>query len=197
MKATAIHEFHADPGYAGALAALLGRIAKAIGPVATPVKLCIAGGAALHLYTGARYSNDVDAKVFARIALPTDDLQLAYTDSKGLTRVLYFDTQYNDTFALMHADAYDDAVPIAVTGLDASRLAPYVLTPLDLATSKVARFSAQDREDICSLAKARLIDAAAFRQRAEDSLPDYIGNISALKGAIRLAEKDIATFAGK
>ncbi|MBL8516800.1 MAG: hypothetical protein JNM76_07495 [Betaproteobacteria bacterium] len=46
--------FKPDPAFAGALARLLARVADAVGPVERPVKVCIAGGTALHLYTGAR-----------------------------------------------------------------------------------------------------------------------------------------------
>lgn len=184
--------FKPDPAFAAALAKLLARIAGAIGPVSAPVKMCIAGGAAVHLYTGARYSNDVDARIFARLALPANDLQLAYTDSNGRTRILYFDTQYNDAFALMHADAYDDAQPIAAQGVDPARLALFLLSPLDLAVSKVARFSAQDREDIRALAREGLINAEEFTRRAEAALPHYVGNLDTLRGHIRTAARDIA-----
>lgn len=183
--------FKPDPAFAAALAKLLARVAAAIGPVERPIKVCIAGGTALHLYTGARYSNDVDAKVFARVLLPENDLQLAYADSAGRTRILYFDTQFNDSFALLHHEAYDDAQAISVEGVDARRLALHVLTPLDLAVSKVARFSAQDREDIRTLARERLIDSAAFQARAESALPDYVGNLQTLAGHIGVAVKDI------
>ena len=54
------------------------------------------GGAAMHLYTGERVSNDVDAVFSKRIALP-NDLEVAYQDPDGAARLLYFDRQYNDT----------------------------------------------------------------------------------------------------
>jgi Nucleotidyltransferase of unknown function (DUF6036) len=183
--------FQPDPQFAQALADLLARVAEAVGAVKSPVKLCIAGGTALHLYTGSRYSADVDAKVFARIALPGDDLQVFYSDSSGRTRLLYFDTQYNDSFALLHGDAYDEAIPVAVQSIDPKRLAVHVLSPLDLAVSKVARFTEQDRADIVSLARAGLLDATAFRQRAEEALGDFVGNLETLKGHLRVALKDV------
>lgn len=190
MNAKAL-QFQPDPQFAQALATLLARIAKAIGEVKTPVKLCIAGGTALHLYTGSRYSADVDAKIFARVALPGDDLQVFYSDSSGRTRMLYFDTQYNDTFALLHGSAYDDAIPVAVQGIDPGRLAIHVLSPLDLAVSKVARFTEQDRADIVSLAAAGLIDADSFQLRAEEAMTDFVGNLDTLKSHLRLARKDV------
>lgn len=185
--------FHADPGYSVAFATLMQRIAMALGDApAQPVKVCVAGGAALHIYTGARYSSDIDAKVFARVMLDASDLQIAYRDGEGRTRVLYFDTQYNDTFALLHQDAYDEAVPIAVQGVDPQRLALHLLSPLDLAVSKLARFSAQDRDDILSLASAGLIEAPALTARANAALPDYVGNLDRIRNTITIAARDVA-----
>jgi hypothetical protein len=63
----------------------------------------VAGGAALHFYTGEHVSKDVDAVFSKRIALPSD-LELAYEDADGASRLPYFDRQYNDTFALRAND---------------------------------------------------------------------------------------------
>lgn len=184
--------FQPDPQFAQALSTLLSRVAKAVGKVQSPVKLCIAGGTALHLYTGSRYSADVDAKIFARIALPGDDLQVFYSDTTGRTRMLYFDTQYNDSFALLHSAAYDDAIPVAAQGIDPRRLSVHVLSPLDLAVSKVARFTEQDRADIVNLAEAGLIDAESVRLRAEEAMGDFVGNLDTLNGHLRVAVQDIS-----
>jgi hypothetical protein len=54
-----------------------------------PVQMFIAGGAALHLYVGARVSKDIDAAFSHRIALPPD-LKVSYRDADGAARMLYF-----------------------------------------------------------------------------------------------------------
>lgn len=89
------------------------RIQHALGPKrpAKPVSVCVAGGAALHIYTGARISKGIDAKVMARVLLDPQELQIAYRGADGYARLLYFDTPYSDSFALLHQDAYDDALP--------------------------------------------------------------------------------------
>ena len=47
--------FKADPAYAQAFAELLGKLVQMLAtPPGKPVTLCVAGGAALHIYTGAR-----------------------------------------------------------------------------------------------------------------------------------------------
>lgn len=90
----------------------------------------IAGGSALHLYTGSRLTRDVDAAI--------RDVHL--------------------------------------------------LSQLDLTVSKPGRFSSQDREDIRTLARSGLINADALRQRAEEALGRYIGNLDRLRGSIDIVQ---------
>ena len=144
------------------------------------------------MIAGARYTNDIDAKIFARVMLDPKELQVAYAGADGRTRLLYLDTQYNDSFALLHHGAYDDARLLELAGVDAHRLEVRLLTPLDLAVSKLARFSAVDRDDIRALAAAGLIDGVALKKRAEAALPDYVGNLERIRNSIELAVKLIA-----
>jgi hypothetical protein len=177
------------PEYLAAFTELAQRIAEPLAglPKRTlPVKMYVAGGAAVQLYTGERLSNDVDAVFSSRIALP-DNLEVSYRDPDGAARLLYFDRQYNDTFALMHEDARDDSVALSLKGIDPTVLDVRLLSALDLAVSKISRFSSQDRDDICSLARLRLIRSASLRRRAEEALAGYVGNLDRLRGSIDLA----------
>jgi hypothetical protein len=177
----------ADPAYVAAFAEVMKRLQEALGHNAHATRVCIAGGAALHLYTGTRVSKDIDAKVMARF-IPPDDLEVAYTDRDGRTRLLYFDTQYNDTFALLHEHAYDDALPLELPGIDSRRMDLRLLTPLDLAVSKLSRYESHDQEDILALARAGLIAGNDLRRRAEEALPSYVGNLDRVRDSIALAE---------
>ena len=177
------------PEYVAAFTELVQRIALPLGVLprqSLPIQMYVAGGAAVYLYTGERVSNDIDAVFSKRIALPSD-LEVTYQDPDGAPRLLYFDRQYNDTFALLHEDAHDDSVPLRLTGIDASILDVRLLSALDLAVSKISRFSSQDRDDITALAKQGLIKSAALRRRAEQAMQNYVGNLDAVKGAIDLA----------
>jgi hypothetical protein len=179
----------ARPEYLAAFSELIQRIAEPLRELpkrSLPIKMYVAGGAALHFYTGARISNDIDAIFSKRIALP-QDLEVAYQDPDGAARLLYFDRQYNDTFALMHEDAQDDSVPLTLKGIDASILDVRLLSALDLAVSKMSRFSSQDRDDITTLAKHGLIKSAALRRRSLAALGNYVGNHDTLKGTIDVA----------
>jgi hypothetical protein len=188
-----------DPEYLKAFATIMSRIERALGNKrpAKPVVACVAGGAALHFYTGSRVSKDIDAKIMARVLLDPQELQVAYRGEDGHARLLYFDTQYNDSFALLHDHAYEDAVPISLPRVDARRLEVRLVAPLDLAVSKLSRFSEQDKLDILALSRAGLIDAAALRRRANEALPDYIGDLNRIKSSIDIACRLIAAESGE
>jgi hypothetical protein len=180
--------------YLEAFREIAARIARALGNApkrALPVAMYVAGGAALHFYTGERISQDIDAVFSRRVALP-DDLDVAYRDADGRARVLYFDRQYNDTFGLLHEAAHDDAVPLALEGIDPHVLEVRLLSPMDLAVSKVARLSDQDRADIAALARAGLVKADALRRRAEEALGGYVGDVARVRTSIDIACRIVA-----
>jgi hypothetical protein len=177
------------PEYVAAFTELVQRITASLRDLPKrilPIEMFVAGGAAVYFYTGERVSRDVDAVFSRRLALP-EDLEVAYRDSDGAPRVLYFDRQYNDTFALMHEDARDDSVPLALKHVDSDTLNVRLLSALDLAVSKISRFSSQDRGDIAALSKHGLIQAKALRLRSEEALKNYVGKLDNLKGAIEMA----------
>lgn len=185
---------NARPEYVAAFREIVNRIEGSLADVpkqALPVRLYVAGGAALHLYTGERVSRDIDAAFSQRIALP-ENLEVAYRDADGAARLLYFDRQYNNTLGLLHEDAYGDSVALALEGRDATVLDVRLLSALDLAVSKIGRFSSQDRDDIAVLARHRLISAAALRRRAGEALRACVGDTARVQGSIELASRIIA-----
>jgi len=180
--------------YVAAFVELASRIAAAlkdVAPRALPIQMYVAGGAALHFHTGERVSVDVDAVFSRRVVLP-DRLDVAYRDEDGAARLLYFDRQYNDTLGLMHEDAYVDSLPLTLPGIDSRVLDVRILTPLDLAVSKLGRFSEQDRADIAALARRKLIDPTRLESRATEALGGYVGDTTRLRGSIASAKKIIA-----
>jgi len=188
----------ARPEYVAAFGEIAARIAQPLAALpkpTLPIKMFVAGGAALHFYTGARISKDIDAAFSHRILLP-ENLEVTYRDADGAARLLYFDRQYSETFALMHEDAHDDSVPLTLKGVDASVLDVRLLSALDLAVSKISRFTSQDREDIETLAKHGLIRSTQLRKRAEHAAGGYVGNLDNLRSLIDLACR-IVTDIGK
>jgi len=175
--------------YVDAFRKLALRIAETLKQVPAaelPVKMFVAGGAALHFYTGERVSRDIDAVFSHRVALP-EDLEISYKDADGAARLLYFDRQYNDTLALMHEDAQDDSLPLSLEGINARVLDVRLLAPLDLAVSKISRFSEQDRADIASLARHQPVRSTDLRRRAQQALRGYVGDLDRVNGSIDLA----------
>ena len=121
------------------------------------------------------------------------DATVIYRDAEGKARSVYFDVNYNESYALLHEDAHDDALRLLLDGIDGVRV--LVLQPVDLAVSKLARFSEIDRGDILQLAKGGLITSALLRQRAEEALPGYVGSLQPVQTSIMLACRDIDALA--
>ena len=151
-----------------------------------PIRMYVAGGAALQFHTGARVSIDIDAAFSARLALQ-GDVEVTYRGTDGAARALYLDRNYNDSLGLLHEDAHADSFPIAIPGIDASIIEIRILSPIDLAISKLSRFSEIDLQDIKDLARAGLIDAKTLRARAEEALSGYVGNLASIRSSIDIA----------
>ena len=179
-----------DAAYLDAFTTIVVRIQSAIATSAPrgslPIAMFVAGGAAQFFYTGARVSTDIDATFSRRLLLP-DDLEVVYRDADGGARALYFDRQYNDTFALLHEDVYTDSRPLELSNVDAAVIEVRLLAPVDLAVSKLARFAEHDQADIAALAAAGLITAQAVRRRAEEAVVAYVGNLASVRTSIELA----------
>ena len=152
-----------------------------------PMKVYLAGGLGVYLYTGARPSTDVDAEFAGRVLVPSD-LVVDVTLEDGQREILYFDTNYNPMFALLHEDYQVDSIPVDV---GEPTLQVRVLAPVDLAVSKIGRFQDHDREDIAELVRCGLVTADEMEQRAEDALTGYVGALGAvqrnIKDAVALA----------
>jgi hypothetical protein len=136
-------------------------------------------------------SDDVDAAVDRKI-LFSSDTQVIYRDRDGKPRTVHMDANYNDTFSLLHENARDDSFNLDLNQLRGLPISVRVLSPLDLAVSKISRFSEIDREDIVALASEGLINERELRARALEALRGYAGNVAVVKNSIDLACKAIA-----
>lgn len=188
MRELVISE-RADPAYVEAFKTLIQRLVRsARANPKEPIDMYLAGGAAVHFYSGARMTDDVDAAFSKKLLMPSD-LAVIYRDSEGKARSVYFDASYNESYALLHEDAHRDALRLGLEGIEGVRIR--VLQPVDLAISKLARFSEIDRTDILRLAEDGLITSKALRSRAEAALPGYVGNVDSVRASIDLACRDI------
>jgi chromosome segregation and condensation protein ScpB len=154
------------------------------------VKAYIFGGAAVHVYTNARYSADIDAQLDALIELSNvQDILIDYEDENGRAYLLAWDGKFNDAFMLIHPDYREDA--IVFQEKPDSPLWIYLASPVDVAVSKVSRFVDIDKADIRLLAEMGLITENEFAERVEKALLYWVGNDFMLKYNIRDAKKII------
>lgn len=172
-----MHSLH--PDLTRAMAQMLDKMEHSIrlsGYSGGVIKMFLAGGMAVHYYCGTRYTEDVDASFSHRLLLPGKELAVDYQRADGSPSVLYFDANYNDHFALMHPDYRENALEWEDIGNGDRALHLYVLSPVDLAVSKISRFSEQDRDDILSLAHKGLITSDQLRTQATEALDYYVGD---------------------
>ena len=175
--------------YLKAFAEIVGRVAMALSksrPGSLPIRMVVAGGAALYLHTGVRVSEDIDATFSHRLVLG-EDIEVSYRDADGQARLLYLDRNYNETLGLLHENAHAQSVPVTIPGINEAVVEVRVLSPLDLAVTKISRFSEQDRADMELLAREGLIDAKSLRRRAEEALRGYVGDLQSAQTSIELA----------
>lgn len=183
-----------QPELEGALARMLDKMEgylRECGYHGPPVEMYIAGGIAVNYYCGSRYTEDIDASFSRRLMLPFHELTVNYTRTDGTPSFIYFDTQYNDTFALLHEDYRQDCV--AWEGFDDAKriIQVKVLSPLDLAVSKVARYSAQDQEDILLLARHGLFTADEFEARCREAMDFFVGDLRKVETSVFLLARDM------
>ena len=149
-------------------------------------KAYIFGGAAVHIYTNHRSSRDVDVEFTEYLpAFRDEDVVVMYEDSDGISKQLTFDNNFTSALGLLHEDYIDDAVPL-MTDKDNS-LWVYLVSPLDLAVSKLGRFADHDLDDIKALARMGLISAEPLRKRAEFALGAYVGDTRPVSTNIKQA----------
>lgn len=180
--------FHTHTALANGLRELLKQLEVRLS-LRRPMNVYLAGGMAVHLYTASRVTTDVDAEFGGRVYLP-NDLMVEVTLEDGTQQVVYLDTNYNPAFALMHEDYVDDAIPV---DLGVSQIRVYVLSPVDLAVSKIARFADCDKEDIAALVRLGLTTADEIEKRATSAVVGYIGGqamlLLNLRDAVALARQ--------
>lgn len=102
--------FHSHTALAEGLRELFKQLEQRL-LLGSPLNVYLAGGMAVHLYTASRVTTDVDAEFGGRVHIP-NDLMVEVTLENGVQQVIYLDTNYNSTFALMHEDYQADSIPV-------------------------------------------------------------------------------------
>jgi uncharacterized nucleotidyltransferase DUF6036 len=148
---------------------------------------------AVNYYCGTRYTEDVDAFYNRRVHVGPCEVNYRHKD--GNPSFLYLDNNYNPSFGLLHEHHDRDAVEWSGIGNEKRKLHLYVLSPVDLAVTKMSRYSPQDREDILSLASLGLFSADQLLKRSIEALVDFVGDRAPVMTSIELVCRQIS--AGK
>jgi hypothetical protein len=183
----------AFPELSDALSQLLDQMDASIrkgGYDGPPIIMYLAGGMAVNFYCGTRNTEDVDAFYTHRVHV--GPCEVSYRHKDGNPSFLYLDNNYNPTFGLLHENHDRDAVEWAGIGNEKRKIHLYVLSPVDLAVTKVSRYSPQDREDILELANAGLFSADQLHDRTIEALGNYIGDRAPVMTSIELICRQIS-----
>lgn len=137
------------------------------------VSVYLFGGCAMHLHTNTRTSNDVDAELLSISRLKVATLQNAiqsvdFDDENGFPRSLDWDGGFNLSFAPIDPDYVERATLIHTT--KSNLIFVYLVSPVDLAVSKLGRLELVDRQDIQSLYRLGLFSLQDFMDTSSEAL---------------------------
>lgn len=185
---------HATPELAAALSILLDRIDQTLREneySGEPIVMYLAGGLAVNYYCGNRVTGDVDASFSKRMSLDYSELIVDFLDANGKPTQLFFDATYSPTLGPMHEDYENDSQEWLGIGNERRLVKLRVLSPVDLAVSKLGRFEGPDRSDIKELAEHGYFTEEEFRERAEAAASYFVGNVRRLRTTIDIVCNDI------
>lgn len=157
-----------------ALEEIIERVSKEIREGVT-LDAYLAGGVAAYVHTAdklssseqLRYSEDADIYFKRGLNIP-DDIVVVYQDHHGKERALMLDRNYNPELGPYRPDVFKRATPLFNS--KNGRVQLKILTPVDLAITKVGRFQDHDRLDIEALARCGLLDADEFAKHAHEAV---------------------------
>ncbi len=158
------------------------------GSATNKIKCYLAGGAAVHFYNSDRYTSDLDIEFSRRIYI--SKISNTFIDpSDNLEKRVFIDTSYNPFFSLLHEDYQLDSllIDLGVEGVELK-----ILSPLDLAVSKLSRYSPIDSNDIASLCQLGFFTSEELKKRAYEALSAYPGSPNMIKIDIDKAVENCA-----
>jgi hypothetical protein len=140
--------------------------------VAGSIRAYIFGGCAVHLYTNARGSNDLDAELIATHKLDINSIILEldpvyFDDPEVGESSLDFDTNFNIGLPSLSPNYKEDAIPL-VSG--DSVLHIFLVSAVDIAVSKLSRLAEDDLKDIIALYKTKRFSLEDFKRVANDAV---------------------------
>lgn len=153
------------------------------------LKIYVFGGCALHMLTNARGSADVDAELIATEHLLIAEVKVVYQapedfEADGEELSVVFDQAFNNSLCPLHENFDDRAIPLI--GQEMSPLQVYIAHPIDLAISKLGRFTDRDHDDISTLIQAGKINLDDFDRIAREAIDYYACDKATVSSYLRL-----------
>jgi hypothetical protein len=155
-----------------------------------PVLMFLAGGVAVNYYCGTRYTEDVDASFSRRFVLPKD-LTLNYRRRDGREGFIYFDQNYNTSFALLHENFEENARSGRVSATNPPHPASRPRTPRSRRLQTGAFFRTGSSGHRGSRDRMPL-HAAELRRHATEAMGNTIGDKRPLLTSLKLICRGIA-----
>ncbi len=155
------------------------------------VSVYIFGGCAMHMHTGTRTSNDVDAELQSVKELkPVNAIKQAiqsvdFDDEEGFPRSLDWDGGFSPSIASIAAGYEERAALIHKTKSKLVFL--YLVSAVDIAVSKIGRLETCDRQDIKALYRNHLFTLEEFVETAEIARDYCTTAINKLEFNIKMA----------
>jgi len=147
-------------------------------------KAYIFGGAALHIYTNARGSSDIDAELQATEKLELEEIIVIYIDENGDEQSVSMDSNFTTGISGMLAEDYQDcAIPLVEA--PEALLHVYLVSPIHLAVHKLDRLVEGDQDDIVALARAGRINSEQLYEVGMEVASYAVGHRSRLEGNVR------------
>lgn len=159
------------------------KIADRVGNLKVPVHAYLAGGMAVNYHTGTRMSQDVDIQWSHRLAMPPDLQTFEVVDPEDPEEfhVVSMDGGFGDYLGSFHPDWMQDSIEIGRFG----DIVLHVISALDLAVSKIGRFTDRDRDDIRDLAEEGLFTPDALEARGKEAIEFYVGDTTFIEYNLR------------
>ncbi len=193
-----MNELHKETPLSKAIFELLHEIkeiteATQQGLPAGAIRAFIFGGCAVHIYTNARGSNDLDVELESVKGLDLNSIiiqvePVEYIDESGRTRELYFDNNFNPAIPDLHPDWRESSIALQ---LGESTIHIYLVSAVDIAVSKLGRCTPDDVNDILSLYQSKQFTLDEFKTRAQEAL-EYSPTPDRLQSNIEFAIQELS-----
>lgn len=156
--------------------------------VSGSIQAYVFGGCAVHLYTNARGSNDLDAELNAAKKLDISSIILEldpvyFDDPEVGESTLDWDANFNVGLPSLGPDYKENAIPL-VNGDCILHI--FLVSAVDIAVSKLSRLAEDDLKDIVALYKAKRFTLKDFKRVAQDAV-DYSPTPDSLQSNVNFA----------